>query len=61
MGLVIRFPDVWRNARTATAPGDAASVIILPVVRIEREAETATELRNARPSMRRRKRPASRA
>jgi hypothetical protein len=31
------------------------------VVRIEREAETATELRNARPSMRRRKRPASRA
>jgi hypothetical protein len=61
MGLVIRFPDVWRNARTATLPGEAASVIILPVVRIEREAETAGAPRSARPAMRRRKRPASRS
>jgi hypothetical protein len=61
MGLVIRFPDVWRNAKTTTWPGEAATVIILPVVRIEREAKTVSEPRSARSPIRRRKRPASRS
>jgi hypothetical protein len=60
MGLVIRFPDVWRNTR-AILPGETASVIILPVVRIEREAEKAGEPRSSRPAIRRRRRPASRS
>ena len=61
MGLVIRFPDVWRNIRNTTWPGEEATVIILPVVRIEREAETASAPRSSRQSIRRRKRPASRS
>jgi hypothetical protein len=60
MGLVIRFPDVSRNTPTATLPGEAATVIILPVIRIERPAETKSAPRG-RPSSRRRKRPASRS
>jgi len=56
MGLVIRFPDVWRNTRTVS-PGEDATVIILPVVRIEREAKKASA---SRTTTRRRRRPASR-
>ena len=61
MGLVIRFPDVWRHTRTKMAPGEAAIVVILPVVRVEREAEKASAPRNARQATRRRKRPAARS
>ena len=61
MGLVIRFPDVWRNTPTTTLPGEAATVVILPVVRIERPPEPAPAPRSTRPSTRRRKRPASRS
>jgi hypothetical protein len=42
-------------------PSEAATVIILPVVRIERDAEKVSEPRSARASIRRRKRPASRS
>lgn len=59
MGLVISFPGVWRQARS-TPPGETATVIILPVVRIERPPETKAAPRS-RPSTRRRKRPASRS
>ena len=64
MGIIVQFPEGHRplgGGRYVDAGSEPASVIILPVVRIEREAETATELRNSRPSIRRRKRPASRA
>jgi hypothetical protein len=61
MGLVIRFPDVWRNARAASPKGEEATVVILPVIRIERPPETASAPRNTRPASRRRKRPASRS
>jgi hypothetical protein len=61
MGLVIRFPDVWRNTKSTTRSGEVATVIILPVVRIEREAKAARETRSARSAIRRRKRPASRS
>lgn len=39
MGILLRFPDEKRAAATgsaALAPGRSASVIILPVIRIER-------------------------
>ena len=61
MGVVIRFPDTWRDAQTATEPGEAAMVIILPVVRVERQADISAAPRPTRPSARRRKRPASRS
>ena len=60
MGLIIRFPDVWRNGRIIgphSARTETATVVILPVVRIERPAET----RNTGASRsRRRRQPASR-
>ena len=66
MGLVIRFPDVWRNARTVSTnatPSEAATVVILPVVRIERQAEESSSAtpRAAGASTRRRRRPGSRS
>jgi hypothetical protein len=61
MGLVIRFPDVWRNARKAAPTGEEATVVILPVIRIERPPEKTRAARNPRPASRRRKRPASRS
>jgi hypothetical protein len=39
MGTVVKFPGVWRGARTGRSIGkkvDSAIVIILPVIRIER-------------------------
>jgi hypothetical protein len=42
MGTVVRFPGVRRRARRGKASeqnGRAATVIILPVVRIERNAD----------------------
>jgi hypothetical protein len=42
MGLLIRFPDVWRNGRIIgpySAQAESATVVILPVVRIERQTE----------------------
>jgi hypothetical protein len=38
MGTIIRFPDVWRTAsKIAGNQPESASIIILPVIRIERE------------------------
>ena len=61
MGLVIRFPDVWRNARTTTLPSEPATVVILPVIRVERQLETTAAAPPQRPSPRRRRRPVSRS
>jgi hypothetical protein len=63
MGAVITFPE-GRALRAAPLqmPGLSATVIILPVIRIERENEvpgTATETTKS-PSGRKRRRPASR-
>ncbi len=66
MGMVIRFPDVWRNARLVegnSGQGDSATVIILPVVRIERQTDNSPggiEPGTSAASGRRRRRPASR-
>jgi hypothetical protein len=65
MGMVIRFPDVWRNARlvgTGKGQDEPASVIILPVVRIERQTAKSTgdaKTRAASGRTRRRRRPSS--
>jgi hypothetical protein len=40
MGTVIRFPDAWRPAHNEKIGGkrsESASIIILPVIRIERQ------------------------
>jgi hypothetical protein len=41
MGTVITFPDVWRNVPTSArndGQGEPATIIILPVIRVERHA-----------------------
>jgi hypothetical protein len=45
MGTVIKFPDEGRTVRFGRADGhdDSATVIILPVIRIERYADAAPE------------------
>ena len=45
MGNVIKFPDEGRIVRFGRADGaeESATVIILPVIRIERHAEAHTE------------------
>jgi len=65
MGAVIVFPKVKRGLREASSrtPGGSAAVIILPVVRIERQNEaplrTGTGTTKS-PSGRKRRRRASR-
>ena len=64
MGMVIRFPDVLRNAQTAGTDGSkSATVVILPVIRIERPADTSPDSAASRSTgrTRRRRRPASRS
>jgi len=66
MGMVIRFPDAWRNTRAAgidRAASEPATVVILPVVRIERQADASPDgaARRAAARIRRRRRPASRS
>ena len=65
MGAVITFPEVRRGLREAPfqAPGVSATVVILPVVRIERacEAPSGAETETTKsPSGRKRRRRASR-
>jgi hypothetical protein len=63
MGAVITFPEVRRGLREAPmqVPGVSAAVVILPVVRIERqhEAPSGTETTKS-PSGRKRRPRASR-
>jgi len=64
MGAVIRFAQVRRGLREAPlrTPGVSAAVVILPVVRIERnhEAPSGTEIGTTKsPSGRKRRRRAS--
>jgi hypothetical protein len=44
MGTVITFPDLWRDAPANTGNNgqrEPATVVILPVIRIERHGESA--------------------
>ena len=48
MGTVIRFPVERRASRdgaTALPAGESASIVILPVVRIERHSDDSTKAR----------------
>jgi hypothetical protein len=59
MGTVMKFPGVWRVARTEKSIGkklDSAIVIILPVIRIERFSDQPAEIEPVR-AQRRRRRP----
>jgi hypothetical protein len=63
MGLVIRFPDVWRNAGMIVGnngQSESATVVILPVVRIERQPEKSGGAEPGAAPSRRRRRPTSR-
>jgi hypothetical protein len=61
MGTVITFPDVWRNAPVTARNGrheEPATIIILPVVRIERQDDTPKDVKpsGTTPTKRRRRR-----
>jgi hypothetical protein len=59
MGTVVKFPGVWRVARSGTSiekKVDSAIVIILPVIRIERCSDQPYEP-DPMPAQRRRRRP----
>jgi hypothetical protein len=63
MGTVVKFPGVWRGARTGKSiakNADSATVIILPAVRIERCSDQPYEPEPIRAQPRRRRRRASR-
>jgi hypothetical protein len=63
MGTLIRFPEA-RNARSSGPGGEGrptATVVILPVVRIERSVDEPSEREAGRNQRRRRRRPASRS
>lgn len=40
MGTVIKFPDEGRIVRFGRAAGESATIIILPVIRIERYSDS---------------------
>jgi hypothetical protein len=62
MGTVIRFPDAWRtthNSKIAGRRSESASIIILPVIRIERQIDGPSgeiDPGTTRPGRRRRRR-----
>jgi hypothetical protein len=63
MGTVVKFPGVWRVARTGKSVekrADSAIVIILPVIRIERCPDQTAEPEPIRAQRRRRRPRASR-
>jgi hypothetical protein len=63
MGTVVKFPGVWRGARIGKSIGKkvaSAIVIILPVVRIERNSDRSYDPEPIRAQRRRRRPRASR-
>ena len=63
MGTVVKFPGVWRAARTGKSIEKkvaSAIVIILPVIRIERCSDQPSEPEPMRAQRRRRRPRASR-
>jgi hypothetical protein len=64
MGTVIRFPTLARGKRGSRRRGaqsPSATVIILPVIRIERYSNAPSEREASRSQRRRRRRRASRS
>ena len=63
MGSVVRFPELGRSSRRGKLIGgkpESATVIILPVIRIERFADEPSEPEATRSQRRRRRRRESR-
>jgi len=63
MGTVVKFPGVWRDARIGKSIGEkavSATVIILPVIRIERYSDRSYDPAAIRAQRRRRGPRASR-
>ena len=60
MGTVIKFPDDGRIVRFGREAGESATIIILPVIRIERYPELIRRYRAADAATRRKWRPAAR-
>jgi hypothetical protein len=59
MGIIVQFPEGQRplgSGRYVDANSEPASVIILPVVRIERNPDQPSDGNNATPGRRRRRR-----
>jgi hypothetical protein len=61
MATVIRFPDMWRavSSKIAGKRSESASIIILPVIRIERQMDGPSgelDPGTSRPGRRRRRR-----
>jgi hypothetical protein len=64
MGTIVRFPGRGRAARirgSKAGSSDSATVIILPVIRIERYSDEPAEQESSRSQRRRRRRRASRS
>ena len=64
MGTVVKFPGVWRSARSGKSIGkkvDSAIVIILPAIRIERFTDQPDEPAPISAQRRRRRPRASRS
>jgi hypothetical protein len=64
MGIVVRFPETAcgrRGSRSVAAGSESATVIILPVVRIEHYDDEPTEDESGSGQRRGRRRPASRS
>jgi hypothetical protein len=64
MGIVVTFPETAcgrRSSRSIAADSESATVIILPVVRIEHYDDEPTEDEPGRGQRRRRRRPVSRS
>jgi hypothetical protein len=64
MGTIVRFPVRRRAKRTRRSQAgnfDSATVIILPVIRIERYSDEPAEQESSRSQRRRRRRRASRS
>ena len=61
MGLVIGFPEQSRAPRVVSARSDSATVIILPVIRIERYTDEPGGSTASRSLRRRRRRRSARS
>lgn len=63
MGMVIPFPDAWRiqSKRTIGGPVESATIMILPVIRIERHEDEGGREPDANTNTRRRRRRRARS
>ena len=61
MGIIINFPEARRELRDAAGGGETATIMILPVVRIERPNDQPPSEASGNPAGRKRRRRARRS